>query len=213
MENLELINEINIKKIKNKLQFAIIDILYKNVDKEFTIKTLYNELNNSIFNTSLTNNKDIYIIYCFIWTLLLKKNSNFIINKNNTHIRININYYKITSTKKINDEQYKIESTEQINEPLYSDIKISTNYFIKHMIKYKEIYIKSKIIKYFIKNFKFNNEKQSDFNIYKILSPKIKLKNSNQKHTSKELYIPINIYIILLCLFGHIVYTLINIII
>jgi hypothetical protein len=81
------------------------------------------------------------------------------------------------------------------------------------MIKYKEIYIKSKIIKYFIKNFKFNNDKQSDFNIYKILSPKIKLKNSNQKHTSKELYIPINIYIILLCLFGHIVYTLINIII
>ena len=101
MENLELKNETditNIIKFKNKLQFAIIDILYKNADKEFTKKTLYNELNNIILNinTSSIIYKDIYIIYCFIWTLLLK-NFNFIINRNDTYIKINVNYYNVYS--------------------------------------------------------------------------------------------------------------------
>jgi hypothetical protein len=116
MEKIELTNEINIKK---KLQFAIIDILYKNNNKEFTKETLYNELNNndSIFNinTDSVNNNNIYIIYSFIWNLLLKKNSNFIINRDDKYIKININYYK--TTKEINNE-------------------IPTNYLIKHIIKY-----------------------------------------------------------------------------
>ena len=88
MEKIELTNEINIKK---KLQFAIINILYKNNNKEFTKETLYKKLNNSIFN--INTNNDIYIIYSFIWTLLLK-NSNFIINRDDKYIKININYYK-----------------------------------------------------------------------------------------------------------------------
>jgi hypothetical protein len=135
MEKIELTNEINIKK---KLQFAIINILYKNNNKEFTKETLYNELNNndsifnintnsvnnndSIFNinTNSVNNNDNYIIYSFIWNLLLKKNSNFIINRDDKYIKININYYK--TTKEINNE-------------------IPTNYLIKHIIKYFNIYI------------------------------------------------------------------------
>ena len=92
MEKIELTNEINIKK---KLQFAIINILYKNSNKEFTKETLYKKLNNSIFN--INTNNDIYIIYSFIWTLLLK-NSNFIINRDDKYIKININYYKTNDT-------------------------------------------------------------------------------------------------------------------
>jgi hypothetical protein len=92
MEKIELTNEINIKK---KLQFAIINILYKNNNKEFTKETLYKKLNNSIFN--INTNNDIYIIYSFIWTLLLK-NSNFIINRDDKYIKININYYKTNDT-------------------------------------------------------------------------------------------------------------------
>jgi hypothetical protein len=199
MENLELTNEtdiINIKKIKNELQFAIIDILYKNADKEFTKKTLYNELffNNKLnINTSFINNKDIYIIYCFIWTLLLK-NSNFIINRNDTYIKI-----------KSNSE---LASTDKIDNILVLTEEISTNYFIKHIIKYKEIYFNSKYIEYFIKTFEFNDNESIDINnLIKILLPKSINEYSIQNHESSDLYTPNNIkYYIIIFIWINIIY-------
>ena len=195
MENLQTMYEIdiiNIIKFKNNLQFTIINILYNNFDKEFTKESLYYELNNSIFKLQFNNinNEDFYIIFSFVWILLLTKNSNFIINRDNRYIKININYYKLSEPldKTIN-ETISESLNKTINETISESLNktsppISIEYFIKHIEKYKEIYIDTEIIEYFVKSFEFtinddsnfNNLQNDLFNLLKELLPKPQIK-------------------------------------
>jgi hypothetical protein len=157
-------NESNIKYYKNKLELTIINILYKNINVDFTKNKLFYELQKRVTRLPyiILNEKDIFIIFCFIWHQLIFQNNTFIIYDNNT-IKLNMNYYLNNTLEfdKLLENNNVIEqlsyNTTFINEYLYeidsyedTHSKIYISYFIKHLLYYKEIYIKSQFIKEFI---------------------------------------------------------------
>jgi hypothetical protein len=157
-------NESNIKYYKNKLELTIINILYKNINIDFTKSKLFYELQKRVTRLPyiILNEKDIFIIFCFIWHQLIFQNNTFIIYDNNT-IKLNMNYYLNNTLEfdKLLENNNVIEqlsyNTTFINEYLYeidsyedTHSKIYISYFIKHLLYYKEIYIELQIIKEFI---------------------------------------------------------------
>jgi hypothetical protein len=164
-------NESNIKYYKNTLELIIINILYKNINVNFTNNKLFYELQKKVTRLPfiILNDKDIFIIFCFIWHQLINQNNTFI-NYNNNTIKLNIKYYsnntlecdKLLENNNIIDLlSYK---TLFITEPLYEiesyeDVhtKIYISYFINHLLHYKEIYVESLFIKEFITTMITNN--------------------------------------------------------
>jgi len=157
-------NESNIKYYKNKLELTIINILYKNINVNFTKNKLFYELQKRVTRLPyiILNEKDIFIIFRFIWHQLIFQNNTFIIYDNNT-IKLNMNYYLNNTLEfdKLLENNNIIEqmsyNTTFINEYLYeinsyedTHSKIYISYFIKHLLYYKEIYIESQFIKEFI---------------------------------------------------------------
>ena len=157
-------NESNIKYYKNKLELTIINILYKNINVDFTKNKLFYKLQKRVTRLPyiILNEKDIFIIFCFIWHQLIFQNNTFIIYDNNT-IKLNMNYYLNNTLEfdKLLENNNVIEqlsyNTTFINEYLYeidsyedTHSKIYISYFIKHLLYYKEIYIESQFIKEFI---------------------------------------------------------------
>ena len=157
-------NESNIKYFKNKLELTIINILYKNINVNFTKNKLFYELQKKVnrLQYSTLNEKDIFIIFCFIWNQLIIQNNTFITYDNNT-IKLNMKYYSsntlefdkllennniieqlLYKSPFINEDMYEINSYENVHSYIY------ISYLINHLLYYKEIYIESQVIKEFI---------------------------------------------------------------
>ena len=157
-------NESNIKHFKTKLELTIINILYKNINVNFTKNKLFYELQKKVNKLQyiILNEKDIFIIFCFIWHQLINQNNTFIIYHKNT-IKLNMKYYSNNSLEfdrllknnniierisynmlQFPEDMYEINNYEDVHSKIY------ISYFIKHLLNYKEIYIESDFIKEFI---------------------------------------------------------------
>ena len=164
-------NESNIKYYKNTLELTIMNILYKNINVNFTNNKLFYELQKKVTRLPfiILNDKDIFIIFYFIWHQLINQNNTFI-NYNNNTIKLNMKYYSNNTlefdkllennniidqlsykTLFINEQLYEIESYEDVHTKIY------ISYFINHLLYYKEIYIESQFIKEFITTMITNN--------------------------------------------------------
>jgi hypothetical protein len=164
-------NESNIKYYKNTLELTIMNILYKNINVNFTNNKLFYELQKKVIRLPfiILNDKDIFIIFCFIWHQLINQKNTFI-NYNNNTIKLNMRYYSNNTlefdkllennniidqlsykTLFINEQLYEIESYEDVHSKIY------ISYFINHLLHYKEIYIESQFIKEFITMMITNN--------------------------------------------------------